>query len=151
MCKFVLDSDHPEPMVVAVDQVNSRFVDETMLGNYEYPAVRLILTKVIDKYEAETQQTLIKQKYLHGCRDADTHVALPLEQGLKAGTYLLMYSAEFTEEYIERKLVVSCYCSRDVMLERVQVEDYHIDNFNTMDNALYNAVMAEQDIDEDDY
>ena len=51
-------------------------------------------------------------------------MSLPLDQGLKRGTYLLMYQAEFTEEYIERKLVVSLYCNSTVALERVQVEDY---------------------------
>ena len=58
----------------------------------------------------------MKQKYYHGCRDADTHVALPLDNGLKKGTYLLMYSAEFTEEYIERKLVVTVYSNQNVNL-----------------------------------
>lgn len=58
----------------------------------------------------------MKQKYFHGCRDADTHVALPFDNGLKKGTYVLMYSAEFTEEYIERKLVVTVYSNQNVNL-----------------------------------
>ena len=61
----------------------------------------------------------MKQRYLHGTREADTHVSLPLDQGLKRGTYLIMYQAEFTEENIERKLVVSMYCNSKVELERV--------------------------------
>ena len=56
MCKFTLDQDHPDAMVIAVDQVNSRFVDETMLGHYQYPAVRLILTKLRNETDPETQQ-----------------------------------------------------------------------------------------------
>ena len=51
-------------------------------------------------------------------------MALPLDQGLKKGNYLLLYSAEFTEEYVERKLVVSIYSTADVNLERVAVESY---------------------------
>ena len=54
LCKFTLDSDHREPMVVAVDQVNARFVDETMLGHYEYPAIKLWLTKVRTETDPET-------------------------------------------------------------------------------------------------
>ena len=66
-------------------------------------------------------------------------MSLPLDQGLKRGTYLLMYQAEFTEEYIERKLVVSLYCNSTVALERVQVEDYPQENYNQLDWALYEA------------
>lgn len=46
MTKFAIDEDLAGPLVVSVDQVNARFVDETMLGNYEYPFIKLILTKV---------------------------------------------------------------------------------------------------------
>ena len=46
MTKFSIDEDLAGPLVVSVDQVNARFVDETMLGNYEYPFIKLILTKV---------------------------------------------------------------------------------------------------------
>ena len=49
---------------------------------------------------------------------------MPLDKGLKRGTYLLMYQAEFTEDYHERKLVVSVYCNSKVQLDRVEVKDY---------------------------
>mmetsp|Transcript_40684 Transcript_40684/g.53368 ORF Transcript_40684/g.53368 Transcript_40684/m.53368 type:complete len:345 (-) Transcript_40684:115-1149(-) len=149
MSKFTLDEDHPESMVIAVDQINSRFVDETMLGHYEYPAIKLMLTKVKTETNPETQEQVIKQRYIHGCRDADTHVSLPLEKGLKRGTYILMYQAEFTEEYLERKLVVSVYCNKKVQLERVAVDEYDQDNYNQLDWALYEAVNAEEEARED--
>jgi hypothetical protein len=46
MAKFTLTEDHATPITFAVDQVNARFVDETMRGTYEYPPVKLMLTKV---------------------------------------------------------------------------------------------------------
>ena len=47
-----------------------------------------------------------------GSREADTHVSMAVTGGLKRGEYILMYQAEFTEEYPERKLVVSVYCGQ---------------------------------------
>jgi len=76
MVKFELSEDHPQPVVLAVDQINSRFIADE---DYMYPAVRLILTKLSSKTDPETLTTTIKQKYLHGALEADTHVSLPLE------------------------------------------------------------------------
>jgi len=46
MSSFTLDTDHPEPLTIAIDQVNARFVDETMRGAYEYPGIRVMLTRI---------------------------------------------------------------------------------------------------------
>ena len=51
MAKFKLDEDLNEQVIIAVDQVNARFVDETMRGSYEYPAIKLILTKVREQID----------------------------------------------------------------------------------------------------
>jgi len=47
-----------------------------------------------------------------------------------------MYQAEFTEEYVERKLVVSVYCNREVTLNRVAIDGYDRDNFDEFSDAL---------------
>ena len=54
MTKFTIDEDHKEPVTISVDQVNARFVDETMRGTYEYPAIKLMLTKLRDVTDAKT-------------------------------------------------------------------------------------------------
>lgn len=64
--KFTMEKEHPTPISIAVDQINSRFVDETMLGNYEYPAIKVMLVKV--------DPVAGTQKYIGGTRDFDTHV-----------------------------------------------------------------------------
>jgi len=97
MSKFTVDEDLNEPVTISVDQVNARFVDETMRGTYEYPPVKVMLTKVLDKGKAGG--VISKQQiYMNGNREGDTHVSLPLTKGLKKGEYLLVYQAEFTEE-----------------------------------------------------
>lgn len=101
---------------MAVDQVNARFVDETMRGSYAYPAIKLILTKLRSKADPKTQVVATRQHYLDGSRDSDTHVSLPLTKGLKKGDYMLMYQADFTEENPERKLVISVYCGEKLNL-----------------------------------
>ena len=54
MTKFSLDEDYSGPVSITVDQVDARFVDETMRGSYEYPAIRLMLTKVNTVKDATT-------------------------------------------------------------------------------------------------
>lgn len=58
--KFELTEDHNEPLVVSIDQINSRFVDENMQGDYMYPTIKLVLTKLASKTEPETQNKRIK-------------------------------------------------------------------------------------------
>ena len=91
MAKFTLDEDHTDPLTISIDQVNARFVDETMRGTYEYPALKLMLTKLRSVQNPTTQKEENQQLFLHGSRDADTHVSVPIKQGLKAGSYLLVY------------------------------------------------------------
>ena len=110
MTKFTLAADHVGPVTIAIDQVNARFVDETMRGTYEYPPIKLMLTRVRTDTDPVTQVVAKKQVYLTGSREADTHVSLAIDTGLKAGEYILVYQGEFTELNPERKLVVSVYC-----------------------------------------
>jgi hypothetical protein len=70
-------------------------------------------------------------------------MSLPITKGLKAGEYVLIYQAEFTELNPERKLIISAYCKEKLNLERVSIEDYSVDNFIALDYALYEAVMAQ--------
>lgn len=139
MSSFTLDADHPEPLTIAIDQVNARFVDETMRGAYEYPGIRVMLTR-IDTVEKPKGETFTEQVFLGGSREADTHVAVPVNLGLKKGTYLIVYKAEFTPEYIERKLVVNVYSDRDIDLKTVGSESYTQERFEIMDEILYNAI-----------
>ena len=150
MTKFTLTKDHSGPVTIAVDQVNARFVDETMRGTYEYPAIKLILTKVRSSENPKTQVVATMQQYLSGNRDADTHVSCAISKGLKQGDYVLLYQAEFTNENPERKLVVSVYCGEQIKLQRVATDDYSQENFDQLDLALYEAVTAQQE-DIDDY
>ena len=87
---------------------------------------------------------------MHGSREADTHISLPLTKGLKAGEYILVYQGEFTELNPERKLIVSVYCSQELNLRRITNEGYPEGNFDRLDYALYDAVMAQVDSFDDD-
>lgn len=55
MTKFTIDEDVTDPVIVSVDQANARFVDETMRGTYEYPSIRLMLTKIKEVTNPKTQ------------------------------------------------------------------------------------------------
>ena len=137
MSKFTLDEDYTGPVSICIDQVDARFVDETMRGSYEYPAIKLMLTKLSTKTDSKTQEVIgTKQIFIDGNWDADTHVSLPLTKGLKKGEYLLVYSGEFTELNPEQKLVVSVYMGKRVDLQKVTTEDYPEDSYNQLVQCL---------------
>ena len=48
LCKFKLDRDVTTPITFSFDQVNARFVDETMQGAYEYPSIKFVLTQIVE-------------------------------------------------------------------------------------------------------
>ena len=48
----------------------------------------------------------------------------------------MIYQAEFTEEYLERKLVVSVYCNRRLQLERVDTDPYPREHFEKLELSL---------------
>ena len=55
MAKFELKEDIRQPITFSIDQVNARFVDETMLGSYEYPAIKFMITQVMESnFNGET-------------------------------------------------------------------------------------------------
>ena len=107
MAKFELKEDYRKPITFAIDQVNYRFVDETMLGSYEYPAIKFFLTQITTRNI--NGQEYKEQAYVHGEREANTTCMSPFEEGLPAGQYIVMYQGEFHEEHPERKLVASIY------------------------------------------
>lgn len=136
LTKFTIDEDITEPVIMSVDQANARFVDETMRGSYEYPALKLMLTKIKESTNQKSGEVVKQQIYLNGNWERDTNVSLPLKKGLKKGEYLLMYCGEFTEEHAERKLVVSVYCGKKIELEKVSTENYPMKNFTKMVKLL---------------
>lgn len=133
--KFELKDDYRKPITFAIDQVNYRFVDETMLGSYEYPAIKWVLTQVVtENFEGRTWH---QQAYVHGEREANTHVMSPFEEGLPAGTYIMMYQGEFTNEHPERKLVASIYAQIDIPIVALDDKSYAPDKWESLDYALY--------------
>ena len=48
MLKFTNPKDHTTPLSFTCDQINARFVDETMNGDYQYPPILLMLTRLED-------------------------------------------------------------------------------------------------------
>lgn len=88
MTRFSNPNDHDQPLSFTVDQINSRFVDETMNGDYNYPAIKLILTKIDGEGDDK------RQVFIDGQRESDTHVCFFLKS-LPAGEYILMYQSEF--------------------------------------------------------
>jgi hypothetical protein len=44
--KLTLEQDAEQTLAITLDQINARFVDETMRGTYSYSPIKLIITKV---------------------------------------------------------------------------------------------------------
>ena len=139
MARFELKEDIRKPITFSVDQVNARFVDETMLGSYEYPAIKFMLTQVMKS--RIDGQVYSSQAFIHGEREADTHCMSPFEEGLPKGEYIIMYQGEFTEEHPERKLVVSIYTEKtmdnQIPITLIDERSYSLDKWENLDYALF--------------
>jgi hypothetical protein len=54
LCRLDVAKDLPSAVAFSVNQVNSRFVDETMRGYYEYAECNLIITRLIKDKDPKT-------------------------------------------------------------------------------------------------
>ena len=133
LVKFTNPKNHDKPLAFTVDQINSRFEDETMNGEYEYPGLKLMLTSLKDG----------TQQFLDGQREADTHVSFFMKK-LDAGDYILVYQSEFHEGAKNTKLVVSCYSDWNMNFKVIDDADYPNNAFTSMNRALYHRVMDRQ-------
>lgn len=115
MLKFTNPQDHNTPLSFTVDQINARFMDETMNGEYEYPGLRLLLTRLDDEEK--------RQVFIDGQRERDTHVCFFLKK-LPAGEYCIIYQSEFQEGAKNTKLVVSCYADWGMNFKAIDDQDY---------------------------
>lgn len=50
--RFVINKTYTSQIVITLNQIHSRFVDETMRGSYQYAPLKLILAKVVKETEA---------------------------------------------------------------------------------------------------
>ena len=133
LVKFTNPQNHEKPLAFTVDQINSRFMDETMNGEYLYPALRLSLTSLKDG----------TQTFLDGQRDYDTHVSF-FTKRLDAGDYILMYQSEFEEGAKNTKLVVSCYSDWNMNFKVIDDTDYPRLALSSMNKALVHRVKDRQ-------
>ena len=46
LCKLVLTQDAEQTIAITIDQINARFVDDTMRGDYLYAPIRFIVTRI---------------------------------------------------------------------------------------------------------
>ena len=139
MVKFNNPKDHPTPLSFTVDQINSRFVDKAMKGEYQYPGLKLILTQVIiDRSSGKPIQV-----FIDGQREADTHVSFFMKK-LPPGDYILMYQSEFQEDATDRKLVISCYSDWQMNFKKISTDGYEMGHFNRLTRALWHRVQDRQ-------
>ena len=133
LCKFKLDKDVTTPITFSFDQVNARFVDETMQGAYEYPPIKFMLTQVVKGQSGNFQA------FTFGEREADCHCSSPFPEGLPAGEYILMYQGEFSPEHPEHKIVLSIYAEKNVKIDLKPIDErtYPHEYFTELDYAHY--------------
>ena len=48
LCKLTLSEDAEQTVAITLDQINARFADETMRGDYEYCSIKFMVTKLYD-------------------------------------------------------------------------------------------------------
>ena len=140
MLKFTNPKDHTTPLSFTCDQINSRFVDETMNGDYDYPPILLMLTKLEDGGK--------RQVFVDGQIKRNTHISF-FKKSLPAGDYVLMYQMQGLEGDRNNKLVISCYSDWKMDFKPIDAGDYPSTALQSMSRALFNRVKDRQnDLDE---
>ncbi len=85
-------------MVIVLNQVHHRFVDETMRGSYQYAPLKLILAKVVkDKLINPSSATpdADSLSFIEGDYVQQSHLDIELPS-LAAGDYVMLFRAEWT-------------------------------------------------------
>lgn len=49
LCKLILKEDAEQTIAITLDQINARFVDDTMRGDYFYSPVKFMVTKLVER------------------------------------------------------------------------------------------------------
>lgn len=142
MSKFTLERDNLKgPVIITLDQIAERFMDIPRDNGYLPPLTRVIITKLNSQIDPKTQEVTNQQIFVGGSVKYESHCTVPLLAGLSKGVYVVLYQAQFTDEYPERKLVFSVYCNQPVPdLRRVSHEVISEDTIYTLDDALEEKV-----------
>lgn len=53
MCKLVLNEDAEQTVAITLDQINARFADETMRGDYSYCSIKFMVTRIEEGRDAK--------------------------------------------------------------------------------------------------
>ena len=121
------------PITFTLDQANWRFFDKTEDGcDYECANMFLMITQLCEEKLPDGKKK-VTQKYIDGTSSANTcTLSKPLKTGLPAGTYLILYCAEWAVQHKMRKLVVSIYDENPLSVKKISSKEYGRDNFDAM-------------------
>ena len=74
-----------------IDQCDARFVDETMLGSYQYITIEFMVSKITNK---DTKEGSVPHAvFLDGNYVQSSSQSIIFKNGLKQGDYLITYKA----------------------------------------------------------
>ena len=111
--KFSLAADIDSDCVLSIYQIHARHVDETMLGNYQYAPVKVVLARFDDKTK-NRDLVFVDGDYYDG------QTTMLKMNSLKKGEYLIYYNAEWTPLHPVQKVIVSLYCPVETEIKRVK-------------------------------
>jgi len=131
--------DVNEPVVFTLDQVNTRFCDETMRGTYENAAVKLLITRIVERKDKEGKVAKW-QAFVDGDYIATNSTMVSFKNGLPKGEYIILYSAEFTNMHPYHKMVISFYADDKTPLKRVNLSEYKKEFYEMMELDLYDRL-----------
>lgn len=110
ICKLTIPEDTQKMISMSLNQIDARFTDDTMRGEYSYAEIKFIITKIADRKGDDEGKTMIKEQvFLDGNKSQSQNVTIPFKHGLKQGEYLLMYNVGFNSFHQIRKVVLNIY------------------------------------------
>lgn len=71
-----------------------------MRGTYEYAQVNIMVARVIKETDPKTGEERKMLRYLDGSAKSQATTCIPFKEGLKKGTYLVIYQSIFEPEQL---------------------------------------------------
>ena len=62
-----------------------------MRGEYQYPPIKFMITRLTEEVNPQTKTTELQQKFLDGDYQEAATITIAFKQGLKRGDYLILY------------------------------------------------------------
>jgi len=115
---FSVSNDLHSTSVLSLNQINSRHIDETMLGSYKYAPVKVAVAKECKRKVKEGESPKNDLVFVEGDYFDGQTLSLRLDS-LTKGEYFVFYSYEWSKLHPVRKTIFNLYAESKIDIKRI--------------------------------